>query len=260
MNAHTHNGTCCSQEHQEGRQYARDPVCGMEVAVGDSTLHYKHEERDYYFCSDHCLKSFSGNIDRYLNQEQKHPGRETGINPLYAGLSGMAGLLFVFFGVVFLANGSIESALREFNRLWYWVLLLAGGFGFQLGLFFHIRKTVKEKMAGATAEVAASGTISTGSMVACCAHGLVNLLPVLGLSAAAAFLARYQLPLILLGVFSNLFGITIMLGIARKHDALPHNLPWRLVSKGNLTIARYATLIIGILVIIGSSYWSYINS
>lgn len=261
MNSHNQEKEhCCHQEKVEGQQLPRDPVCGMEVAVDDSTPHFRYEEKEYYFCSSHCLKSFSKNANRYLNPvERMHSKRGQRVKPLYVGLGGTAALLIVFFTVVFLANGSIESAFHEFYRLWYWVLLLAGGFGFQLGLFFHIKKSIREKMTGATTEVAASGTITTGSMVACCAHGLVNLLPIVGLSAAAAFLARYQLPLILLGVFSNLVGITIMLGIAKKHNVLPHNSFGELVQHWNLQAVRYITVIVGALTITGSSYWSYIN-
>lgn len=137
--------------------------------------------------------------------------------PFLAGGFGVVTLLAVFFVVVTFANGSFGAAIQEFVRLWYWVILLAGGFGLQLGLFVHIRERARERMPGVTAEVAASGTVSTGSMIACCSHALVNVLPVLGISAAATFLARYQLPLILTGVFSNLVGISIMLGIIQQH-------------------------------------------
>ena len=175
-------------------------------------------------------------------------------------MTGTGILLIIFFGVVTLANGTLASAMQEFQRLWYWVLLLAAGFGFQLGLLFHIKNTIREKMAGATAEVAASGTVTTGSMIACCSHGLANLLPMLGVSAAAAaFLVQYQQPLILLGVFSNLVGITIMLGIAKKHDVLPHNLLGSLVKSWDVLVVRYAMIIIGVVAVIGSTYWSYIK-
>ena len=177
MDTHNHEKTsCCHKEKADERKYTKDPVCEMEVAIEETTPHYIHEGKDYYFCSDHCLKSFSKDADRYLNPLRKtYPPLWSGIKPVHIGLAGTTMLLIVFFGVVFLANGSIESTLHEFYRLWYWVLILAGGFGFQLGLFFHIKKSVIEKMACATTEVAASVTISTGSMVACCAHGLVNL-------------------------------------------------------------------------------------
>ena len=189
----------------------------------------------------------------------KQADKESGRSPVIIGAAGTVALLVIFFGVVTLANGTLESALQEFYRLWYWVLLLAAGFGFQLGLYLHIKNRVREKITGATAEVAASGAISTGSMIACCTHGLINLLPILGVSAAAAFLAQYQQPLIMLGVFSNLVGVTIMLGIAKRQDVLPDNLLGRIVARWNVITIRYATIAVGVLAIIGSTYWSYLQ-
>ncbi len=75
-------------------------------------------------------------------------------------------------------------------ELWYWVLALAGGFGVQAGLFSFIRQSFRERRAAATASVATSGGVSAGSMAACCAHHLSDVLPLLGLSGLAAFLAN----------------------------------------------------------------------
>ncbi len=101
--------------------------------------------------------------------------------------------------------------------MWYWILILVTGFGIQLGLYSYVRFNIRTKATGATAEIAAAGGISTGSMIACCAHHITDVLPIIGLSAAAVFLAKYQLPFILLGIFSNLVGITMMLHIIQKH-------------------------------------------
>ncbi len=136
---------------------------------------------------------------------------------LAIGISSSIILLAIFVTVI-LVSVPLEFAAEEFSRLWYWVLILATGFGFQVGLFTHVRLSVHEKMRGETASVAATGAISTGSMVACCSHAIVNILPLIGVSAAAVFLATFQLPLILLGVFSNLVGITVMLGVVQKHE------------------------------------------
>jgi hypothetical protein len=52
-------------------------------------------------------------------------------------------------------------------------------------------------------------------MLACCAHHLVDLLPLVGLSAAAVFLNAYRTPLFLLGIAMNVFGIVV---IGRRLD------------------------------------------
>jgi len=48
-------------------------------------------------------------------------------------------------------------------------------------------------------------------MAACCAHHLVDLLPILGLSAAALFLSEYQEQLLIFGILANVIGIAMML-------------------------------------------------
>jgi len=160
-----------------------------------------------------------------------------------SGITGAAALVVIFLTIVTWSNGTLSSALDEFRRIWYWIALLAGGFGLQLGLFVYLKYFVHEPLAGATAEVAASGTISTGSMVACCSHALVNMLPILGVSAAAAFLARYQLPLLLTGLFSNLVGLSIMLGLFQRHRLLAAE---GLINRVNMKTVRVVVIVSGI--------------
>ncbi len=157
-------------------------------------------------------------------------------------------LLVVYIGIITLAEG-IEHALDQTVELWYWVVALAGGFGIQAGLFSFIRQGLRERKASATASVATSGGISAGSMAACCAHHLTDFLPLLGLSGLAAFFASYQVLFIIIGVLSNLVGITIMLETIQRHglsQKLVHwqwNMGW--VKKGTLVSA---VLILGITV------------
>jgi hypothetical protein len=59
-------------------------------------------------------------------------------------------------------------------------------------------------------------------MVACCLHHVTDVLPVLGLSAAATFLTRYQRPFMLMGLGMNLVGVLVMLIILyRERKKLP---------------------------------------
>ena len=48
-------------------------------------------------------------------------------------------------------------------------------------------------------------------MVACCAHHLADVLPIVGLSGVAVFLVEFRTPLMLLGIATNLMGIGVML-------------------------------------------------
>ena len=55
-------------------------------------------------------------------------------------------------------------------------------------------------------------------MLACCAHHVADLLPLLGLSAAASFLAAYKIPFMLAGLAMNAIGIVIILRSIRKEQ------------------------------------------
>ncbi|MEO9224246.1 MAG: permease [Acidimicrobiales bacterium] len=41
-----------------GQGYAIDPMCGMQVRIGNAPAQRKHDGRDVYFCSDHCAERF----------------------------------------------------------------------------------------------------------------------------------------------------------------------------------------------------------
>ncbi|MEK6829976.1 MAG: hypothetical protein AABY15_07710 [Nanoarchaeota archaeon] len=128
---------------------------------------------------------------------------------LYGLLAGL-GLLMFYLTVVSIFQG-IEFAFLNLRSLWYLILPLAGGFGTQVGLYASIKHT-----AALTGTVAGTGTVSAGSMVACCSHFLLNVIPIVGFSGAALFLARYQPEFLGLGILSNIVGIGIMLNHKRK--------------------------------------------
>jgi xanthine dehydrogenase accessory factor len=44
---------------------ATDPVCGMTVAVADSSLHAEHAGRTWYFCGTGCQRAFADDPARY---------------------------------------------------------------------------------------------------------------------------------------------------------------------------------------------------
>lgn len=85
---------------------------------------------------------------------------------------------------------------------------IAGGFGTQVGLIVYLRGM--HVRAAASGVVASSGT-STAAMLACGAHHLVDVAPVLGLSGAVIFLNAYKAPLLWLGIAMNLVGIAYLL-------------------------------------------------
>jgi YHS domain-containing protein len=237
--------TCCVNTPSEKAGYI-DPICGMALDGTKPELSTTHAGVAYSFCSRHCQRLFAKHKEDIISGRGLKSKKN---RALPIGLLGTASLIILFLTVVVLANETVGFALSEIQRLWYWVLLLSTGFGLQLGLFIHIRHTLHQRMVGATAEIAASGAVSTGSMIACCSHGLVNLLPIFGISAAAAFLARYQLPFILFGIFSNLIGVTIMFGLAQKNKILFGNQLMLTIAKLNMKLVRFFLIITGVIAI-----------
>jgi hypothetical protein len=139
---------------------------------------------------------------------------------LFGAIAGI-GLIGIYVATLGLAN-SFDHVLEEVARLWYWMLPLVFGFSVQVGLFAYARGAARASHASAHARgVVASGSASTVSMVACCAHHLTDVLPVVGFAGAAAVLATYQSLFLLLGVLSNLVGLVYVLGMLRRHGFFP---------------------------------------
>ena len=133
--------------------------------------------------------------------------------PLGAFLLGSSLIAVIYFGILTWAQGW-DSALDIFvpNR-WY-VIPIWISFGIQAALYSILRFRLfvpRTSTANTGAVMGTSGGTSVTAMVACCLHHITDVLPVLGLSAAATFLTRYQRPFMLLGLGMNLVGVLMML-------------------------------------------------
>jgi len=131
-------------------------------------------------------------------------------NSIFYGILAGAGILFFYIGVLTIFQ-SLDFAISEFRNLWFWIIPLAIGFGIQIGLYNSILHT-----ATINAEIATSGGVSGGSMIACCSHFALNAIPILGFSALTTFLMAYQKWFFALGILSNLFGIAILVNHKKK--------------------------------------------
>ncbi len=140
---------------------------------------------------------------------RRDPLRGTPVKPLIAGALAAGALLGLYLGLITLAQGW-QHAIEQFEIDLGFVLALAIGFGIQVGLFTYLRVLHARMAAGGVGMAASTGT-STAAMLACCAHHVSDVLPVLGLSGAAAFLGAYQTPLLWLGLGMNLAGIGFLL-------------------------------------------------
>jgi hypothetical protein len=136
-----------------------------------------------------------------------------------AGFIAVIILLLFYFALVSLLE-SFEHAVQSFANLWILMSLLIAGFGFQIYLFTYIRQVTKLKKLSAISSrnTVATGGVSTVSMVACCAHHFVEVIPLLGVSALAIFLTDFQIWFIVLAVFSNFLGIMLMFKIIKEHN------------------------------------------
>ncbi len=117
--------------------------------------------------------------------------------------------------IMFLTMPSAKEVWVNFVQFWYFIIILVIGFGVQIGFWFFLKNCSKEHSGGVIS--GASGTASGGAMLACCAHHLVDILPIVGFSGAAIFLAQYQKTFLVLGVAINLFGVAYMLNLYEKH-------------------------------------------
>jgi hypothetical protein len=154
------------------------------------------------------------NLDWDLHRELRRRGAAW-------GAAAGALLIGVYVATLGLAN-SFSHVFDEIGRLWYWMLPLVLGFSIQVGLFVYARRGARARDEAARAHaVIASGSASTVSMVACCAHHLTDVLPVVGLAGAVSVLATYQSVFLLLGVLSNLVGLVYVLGLLRRHRLFP---------------------------------------
>lgn len=127
---------------------------------------------------------------------------------IIAGVLAAAALLGVYLAIVSLAQG-VEHAIEQLAADAFFVGLIATGFGIQIALFVELRAVDRRHRAAAAVTAAGTGT-SAVAMLACCAHHLVDLLPLVGLSAAAVFLNAYKTPLFLVGITMNVIGIVVI--------------------------------------------------
>ncbi len=125
------------------------------------------------------------------------------------------------FVVLYLLNFPL-MATEIIKKYFILLILLIGGFGLQIGLFTYFNGL----NAISCSTTVASGGISTVSMILCCSHYLLNILPflgaVVGISGLTA-LSKYTLQFLIIGVISNIFGIVVIFYQSNKFKKLRKN-------------------------------------
>ncbi len=200
-----------------------DPVCKMALEASTAAAMAVFEGDQFYFCSAGCHRRFLADPRAYrlsatapqLEQGEQPCSMAAGPNALAVrpaalaisagfGLLAATALLGFYFGVLTLLSGW-EFTSGQFASYWGYIVALGVGFGVQVGLFTYLRKAVHAAASGKV--VAATGATSGAAMISCCAHYLVNLLPVLGATGLVSLIGQYQRELFWFGLAANLAGI-----------------------------------------------------
>ena len=126
--------------------------------------------------------------------------------PMAVGLVAGLGMLVVYLGIITWLQ-DWEHATQQMGEDGWYVAALALGFGAQVGLFRYLRTLHAQATKGAMA--ASTGTSSV-AMLACCAHNVTDVLPILGVAGVAAGLGLYKMPLLWLGIGLNIVGVVYL--------------------------------------------------
>ena len=220
----------------------RDPVCGMSIAEHDAHAVRHIGGVQVYLCSAACVQRFDAEPHRYSpplgGASASQPAalvKPAGhiqasapaiwgqllVRPIAFGLLAVLGLLAFYLGIITLAQGWIHALEQRAEDRWF-VGAIASGFGTQVGLFTYLKSLHAQAAAGG---VAASTGTSTAAMLACCAHHLADILPIVGLSGAAIFLNAYKTPLLWVGILMNLIGIVYLLRKIRQQHRMACHTP-----------------------------------
>ena len=135
--------------------------------------------------------------------------------PLLTGLLGSLFLSIFYFGIVSWAE-SPSHALELFWEDKFIVIPMILGFGVQVGLYTILKKRLfmpVESIGPSGTLTGVGGGMSVTAMVACCAHHVTDVLPIVGLTAATTFLAEYRYAFMILGLGITATGIVVMIGI-----------------------------------------------
>lgn len=140
------------------------------------------------------------------------------ILPAVAGLAGALLLTGLYFAIVSIAE-SPSHAVQLFWEDRFLVTPIILGFGVQVALYTVLKKRLFVPVTNtgpSGALTGAGGGMSAAAMVACCAHHVTDVLPLVGLTAAAAFLAEYRTPFMLVGLGTTSGGILVMVTILMR--------------------------------------------
>lgn len=132
---------------------------------------------------------------------------QVAVASILKGITAAFILIVVYFIIVSLVSGWTFAQV-QFRQFWYYVVTLAIGFGIQIGLYSYLKNSISQNLSAKV--VATSGVTSAAAMISCCAHYLVNILPILGTVGIITIISQYQIQLFWVGLIFNFAGIVYM--------------------------------------------------
>jgi len=122
------------------------------------------------------------------------------------GALAAVGLLGFYIAVVSAASG-ISHLRAQLVLDWPWITAIVAGFGVQMGLLLRLRERQRARVAAVTAGSGAGASVV--GMLACCAHHVAEIAPLVGVNIAATFLATYRVPFMAVGIAVNAVAVAI---------------------------------------------------
>jgi len=190
----------------------RDPVCGMQIQEANAYAVRHVGDVHVAFCSAACAAQFDAAPQHSIQlPDHPAPARHVGmvplLRPIAAGAVAVLGLLIFYLGTITLAQGWAHASAQLLNDRTF-IAAIVLGFGTQVGLYTYLRGLHARTTVGS---VAASTGTSAAAMLACCAHHLADVLPIVGVASAAVFLNAYKTRLLWLSIVMNLVGVAYLL-------------------------------------------------
>ena len=132
----------------------------------------------------------------------------------------VAALTMALFYVVVVrgASGSWNHLVDQARQDWYFLAAIVVGFGTQVALVSELRRRRHLGHSAAVTGGVGAGA-STAGMVACCAHHLADLLPLVGAVSAASFLTDFRVPFMLTGIAVNAVAVIVAARSLRRTTA-----------------------------------------
>jgi hypothetical protein len=124
------------------------------------------------------------------------------------GLAAVGGMAAVYGALVGGLSGSLAHLVEQARTDWFLLAPILAGFGAQVGLVIELRRRRRAlRTAAATGATGAAG--SSIGMVACCAHHVADLAPLVAATGAAAVLSAYRVWFMAVGLAVTLVGVAL---------------------------------------------------